>query len=226
MGLMTRKIAIFGGTFNPIHQAHLRAAVEIREGFGLDAVYLIPSASPPHKARADLAPAADRMAMVQAAIAGHGGLRASDIELKRQGPSYTIDTVCAFRRHLPKRAWLYLIMGLDAFLEIETWKSYEDLLHIVPLIVINRPDDQGRVQPSLNHAVSELLNQGGLQGYTCSLDTPCFTHCEKQPIFTFKVTPMSISATHIRDQLRQRHAIDFLVPDAVRNYIDAKGLYQ
>ena len=223
---MTQKIGIFGGTFNPIHLAHLRAAVEIREGFGLDAVYLVPSASPPHKEHTELTPAADRMAMVHAAIEGHDGLRASDIELKRQGPSYTIDTVCAFRRHLPKQAWLYLIMGLDAFLEIETWKSYRDLLHIVPLIVINRPDDQGRLQPSVNHAVSELLNKGGLQGYTCSMETPCFTHSEKQPIFTFKVTAMTISATHIRNQLRQHHAIDFLVPDAVRNYIDAKGLYR
>jgi len=223
---MSHKIGIFGGTFNPIHLAHLRAAVEIREGFGLDAVYLIPSASPPHKEQADLAPAADRLAMVQAAIAGHDGLRASDIELKRRGPSYTIDTVCAFRRHLPKDAWLYLVLGLDAFLEIETWKSYQDLLHIVPLIVIDRPDDKGRLQPSLNHAVSELLNQGALQGYTCAMDTPCFRHCEKQPIFTYKVTAMKISATRIRHQLRQHRAIDFLVPDAVRTYIDAQGLYR
>ena len=154
---MAKKIGIFGGTFNPIHVGHLRAAVEIQEGFGLDAVYLIPSASPPHKGRANLAPAADRMAMVQKAIEGHRGLRASDIELKRKGPSFTIDTVCSFRKHLPEDAWLYLVMGLDAFLEIETWKSYQDLLHIIPLIVINRPDHQGRLQPSVTHAVKDLL---------------------------------------------------------------------
>lgn len=223
---MPKKIGIFGGTFNPIHIGHLRAAVEIREGFGLDAVYLIPSASPPHKGTDDLAPAEDRMAMVRQAIAGHGGLRASDIELKREGPSYTIDTVCAFRKHLPEASWLYLIMGLDAFLEIETWKSYEDLLHIIPLIVINRPDAEGRLQPSVNQAVSNLLSQGQLQGYTCSRDTPCFTHCEKQPIFTFKITAMNLSATRIRDQIRQRRAIDFLVPESVRRYIETKGLYR
>lgn len=223
---MAKKIGIFGGTFNPIHLAHLRTAVEIREGFGLDAVYLIPSASPPHKGRADLAPAADRMAMVQAAIAGHSGLRTSDIELKRQGPSFTIDTVCAFRRYLPEDTWLYLILGLDAFLEIETWKSYQDLLHTIPLIVVNRPDAQGRLQPSVSRAVSDLMSQGALEGYTCSMDTPCFTHCEKQPIFTFKVTAMTISASHIRGQIRQNRAIDFLVPEAVRAYIDAKGLYR
>ena len=223
---MARKIAIFGGTFNPIHFGHLRAAVEIREGFELDAVYLIPSASPPHKGRANLAPATDRMAMVKRAIEGHRGLRASDIELKREGPSFTIDTVCTFRKHLPEEAWLYLIMGLDAFLEIETWKSYQDLLHIVPLIVINRPDHRGRLQPSVNHAVKELLTQGALQGYECALETACFTHCEKQPIFTFNVTGLNISATHIRDQIRRHKAIDFLVPDSVRQYIDTKGLYR
>jgi len=223
---MARKIAIFGGTFNPIHFGHLRAAVEIREGFELDAVYLIPSASPPHKDSADLAPAQDRMAMVKKAIEGHRGLRTSDIELKRKGPSFTIDTVCAFRKHLPEEAWLYLVIGLDAFLEIETWKSYQDLLHIVPLIVINRPDHQGRLHPSVNNAVKDLLSQGELQGYTCSADTPCFTHCEKQPIFTFNVTGLNISSTHIRDQIRRHKAIDFLVPESVRQYIDAKGLYR
>ena len=223
---MARKIGIFGGTFNPIHFGHLRAAVELREGFGLDAVYLIPSASPPHKDHDNLAPAADRMDMVKCAIEGHRGLRASDIELKRQGPSFTIDTICAFRKHLPDDAWLYLIIGIDAFLEIETWKSYEDLLHIIPLIVINRPDRKGRIQPSVNNAVTALLAKSALQGYECSMDTPCFTHCEKQPIFTFNVTAMDISSTHIREQIGQNRPIDFLVPEAVRKYIDAKGLYR
>ena len=223
---MAAKIGIFGGTFNPIHLGHLRAAVELQEGFGLDAIYLIPSASPPHKDHADLAPATDRMEMVTRAIAGHEGLRTSHIELKRQGPSFTIDTVCAFRKHLPKDTWLYLIMGLDAFLEIETWKSYQDLLHVVPLIVMNRPDQQGRIQPSVSNAVSTLLAQGALQGYECSMDSPCFTHCEKQPIFTYNVTAMDISSTHIRNQLRQNRAIDFLVPESVREYIAAKGLYR
>lgn len=223
---MAKKIGIFGGTFNPIHFGHLRAAVELREGFGLDAVYLIPSASPPHKDHTHLAPATDRMEMVTRAIVNHTGLRASDIELKRQGLSFTIDTVCAFRKHLPEDTWLYLIMGLDAFLEIETWKSYQDLLHTVPLIVMNRPDQQGRIRSSANFAVSALLEQGELQGYECSMDSPCFTHCEKQPIFTFNVTAMDISSTQIRDKIRQNRAIDFLVPESIREYIAAKGLYR
>ena len=180
----------------------------------------------PPRPTTELAPATDRMEMVTRAIAGHAGLRVSSIELKRQGPSFTIDTVCAFRKHLPKDTWLYLIIGLDAFLEIETWKSYQDLLHVVPLIVMNRPDQQGRIQPSVSNAVSALLEQGALQGYECSMDSPCFTHCEKQPIFTYNVTAMDISSTRIRDQIRQHLAIDFLVPESVREYIAAKGLYR
>jgi nicotinate-nucleotide adenylyltransferase len=117
-------------------------------------------------------------------------------------------------------------MGLDTFLEIETWQSYEDLLHIIPLIVINRPDREGRLQPSVDHAVATLLEQSSLKGYTCAMDTPCFTHCEKQPIFTYNITAMDISSTAIRQLVRQHKNIAFLVPEPVQEYIDAKGLYR
>ena len=129
---MLKKIGILGGTFDPIHLGHLRAAVEIQEGFGLDAIYLIPAAIPPHKQRSDIAAPADRLEMVRRATQGLPELRVSDVELKRQGPSYTIDTICAFRDMQSENVGTYLIVGIDAFLEIDTWKSYQDLLHIVP----------------------------------------------------------------------------------------------
>jgi nicotinate-nucleotide adenylyltransferase len=221
-----KKIGIFGGTFDPIHLGHLRAAVEIREGFALDAVYLIPSATPPHKTRSDISPPEDRLEMVRRGIGNTKGLRVSDIELKRQGPSYTIDTVCAFRKNLPSNVWLYLIMGLDAFLEISTWKSYEELLHLVPLIIINRPDPDGRLHTSINNAIDTLMARGELKGYTCSMDSPCYTHCEKQPIFTFNVTALDIAASRIRETIRRGGAIDFLVPPGVADFIHEKRLYQ
>ena len=221
-----KKIGLFGGTFDPVHLGHLRAAVEIREGFTLDVVYLIPSASPPHKSRSDISPPEDRLEMVRRAIANTDGLRVSDLELKRQGPSYTIDTVCAFRKNLPASVWLYLIMGLDAFLEISTWKSYEELMHLVPLIIINRPNPEGRLHISINHAIDTLLARGELDGYTCALDSPCYTHCEKQPIFTFNVTALDIAASRIREAVRRGTAIDFLVTPGVADFIKAKGLYR
>ena len=223
---MLSKIGILGGTFDPIHLGHLRAAVEIQEGFGLDAVYLIPAAVPPHKPRQDIAAPEDRLEMLRQATEDLPELRVSDIELKRQGPSYTIDTICAFREKLPPKVWVYLIMGIDAFLEINTWKSYEDLLHIVPSIVINRPAAEGRIQPSLENAIETLMRSGELAGYECSLSTPCYTHCDKQPIFTFNVTPMEISSTRIRELVKKGQRIDYLVPPRVQAYIQAKGLYK
>ena len=223
---MLSKIGILGGTFDPIHLGHLRAAIEIQEGFGLDAVYLIPAAIPPHKQRGDIAAPEDRLEMVQRATEDLSVLRVSDIELKRRGPSYTIDTICAFREKLPPKVWVYLIMGIDAFLEIRTWKAYEDLLHIVPSIVINRPTPEGHVRASLENAIETLMRSGALAGYECSMDTPCYEHCEKQPIFTFNVTPMEISSTQIRELIRQGRRIDYLVPPRVQAYIEAKGLYR
>jgi nicotinate-nucleotide adenylyltransferase len=220
-----KKIGIFGGTFNPVHLGHLRAALEVQRGFGLDAVFLIPSASPPHKEAGDVVAAADRLEMVRRCVSGVPGLRVSDIELKREGPSYTIDTICAFRQIVPQDVWLYLIIGLDAFEEIATWKSYEDLLRLVPLIVISRPgvgdDPQG-----LDRAITRLLQHGELAGYACAPETPCFRHCEKQPIFTFNVTAMDIASSRIRGMVKQGEPIDFLVPEAVNAYIKERGLYR
>jgi nicotinate-nucleotide adenylyltransferase len=219
-----RKIGIFGGTFNPVHVGHLRSAVEVCQGFGLDAVYLVPSASPPHKPPDNLAPAADRLAMVARAVENRARLRVSDLELKRPGPSFTIDTVCAFRKHLPAGVWLYLIMGVDAFREIETWKSYRELLHLAPLIILDRPGSP----PSLSGgkaAVEDLLRTEALDGYECEPDAPCYRHCEQQPIFVYNVTPLDISSTRIRKLLGQGEPIDFLVPEVVQRYIVEKGLY-
>lgn len=219
-----KKIGIFGGTFNPIHLAHLRAALEVQMGFGLDAVFLIPSATPPHKDAGAVAEAADRLEMVQRAVEDVPQLRVSDIEIKRQGPSYTIDTICAFRKLLPEEVWLYLIIGLDAFLEIATWKSYQDLLRLVPLIVISRPGIAG--PQDLNRAIARLIEQNELAGYECAPENPCFRHCEKQPIFTFNVTAMDIASTRIRDMVRRGEPIDYLVPPAVNAYIKERGLYR
>ena len=98
------KIGLFGGTFNPIHFGHLRAALEVREGCGLDRVLLIPAAVPPHKESGALAAAADRLRMIELAVEGEPGITVSDVETRRGGPSYTVDTVRHFHRELPAGA--------------------------------------------------------------------------------------------------------------------------
>ncbi|HSM73080.1 MAG TPA: nicotinate (nicotinamide) nucleotide adenylyltransferase, partial [Desulfobacterales bacterium] len=117
------RIGLFGGTFNPIHLGHLRSAQEVLEAFDLQRILLIPSALPPHKEPEFLANAADRLAMIRQATLGHTGLSVSDVEITRPGPSYTIDTVRFFKRSLPADTRLFLVVGLDAFLEIDSWKA-------------------------------------------------------------------------------------------------------
>ncbi|HEX5679502.1 MAG TPA: nicotinate-nucleotide adenylyltransferase, partial [Desulfobacterales bacterium] len=107
------RVGLFGGTFNPIHFGHLRAALEVKEGFGLTQIFLIPAAIPPHKAREGVAPAADRLRMIGLAVDGEPGLTPSDVEIRRSGPSDTIDTVRHFQREFAGAAEIFLIMGLD-----------------------------------------------------------------------------------------------------------------
>jgi nicotinate-nucleotide adenylyltransferase len=141
------RIGLFGGTFNPIHCGHIAVAQQLQRGFPLDRIYLVPSRLPPHKSCSDLAQAAHRLAMIELALAEVKGdtLRLSDIELKREGPSYTVDTVAAFRKELSPDDELYLIMGADAFLELDSWRQWRALLAAVSLIVMSRPGSTGKV---------------------------------------------------------------------------------
>ena len=116
-------VGLFGGTFNPVHLGHLRTAQEVLEEFGLDHIRFIPAANPPHKDCHDLVDGSQRLAMLKRAISGNSGFVASDAELKRAGRSYTIDTVRQMVRELGPDAGCYLILGLDAFMEIDTWKD-------------------------------------------------------------------------------------------------------
>jgi nicotinate-nucleotide adenylyltransferase len=133
------RLGLFGGTFNPIHIGHLRAAVEVREAFNLDKLLLIPSASPPHKNAGDIASAEDRLEMVRLAVKGTPYLEASDVELARSGLSYTIETLRYFQGHFGPGSTIHFIVGVDAFSEITTWKSYKQLFATAHFIVMTRP---------------------------------------------------------------------------------------
>src|SRR5262249_32963665 len=123
----SRRIGLFGGSFNPVHFGHLRAAEEGREGAGLEEVWLLLAAQPPHKHAHDVAAPDDRRRMLELAIGGAPHLKIETCELERSGPSYTIDTVHALR-HAHPRLEISLILGLDAFREIHSWHRYADLL--------------------------------------------------------------------------------------------------
>lgn len=219
------RIGLFGGTFNPIHFGHLRAALEVREGFGLDQVLLIPAAVPPHKDRGALAAAADRLRMIELAAEGMPGMAASDVEIRRAGSSYTVDTVRHFHRELPAGTDIFLIVGLDAFLEIDTWKSFRELLALVPVIVISRPDASLRSAGAEREAVADFIHSRIAPSCTLSMD-PAGFRCEGvRGVTLFPVTALDISSRRIRELAAAGRSIRFLVPEPVRHHIKAKGLY-
>ncbi len=220
------KIGLFGGTFNPVHLGHLRAAVEVREGFELDEIYLIPAALPPHKASGELAASGDRLNMLNLALGTARGLKVSDVELKRSGPSYTIDTVAHFKRSLSPESRLFLIMGLDAFLEIDTWKSYRQLLAQIPFIVINRPHADRQTAGDPWKLLDDYLATELGAEYAFSASRSAYLGSDQQPIYVWEVTALDISSTRIRRAVREGRPIDYWVPTRVAEYIRTKGIYK
>jgi len=216
------RIGLFGGTFNPIHIGHIKVSAEIKEAFELDRIYMIPSAIPPHKVSKEIADAKDRLEMTRLAVSGLEGYNVSDIELKRSGPSYTVDTINHFKKTLPADALLYLILGIDAFLEIDTWMSYKELFKMLPFIVMSRPEKSNivtseQLESYIYHNVSE--------NYAFQKQENRFVDNRYQPIYVFNVAPYKISSTDIREKIRKNEPVGELVPGKVENYIRDKGLY-
>ena len=127
------RLGIFGGTFNPIHRGHIQVAKDVLRLYRMTRICFLPCASPPHKTEKGLAEAKDRYQMVSLALAGQSDLVVSDVEIRRPGPSYTIDTLHHFKRREAQGMQLFFILGLDAFLEIHTWKSYREMFRLAAL---------------------------------------------------------------------------------------------
>ncbi len=141
-----RRICLFGGTFDPIHSAHLRVAAEAAERFHLDRVFFVPAGSPPHKAAAGLTPYEDRFRMVEIACAPYPLFEASRLE-QGEARSYTFDTVQRFRQMLGSADELFFLIGADAFDELESWKNWRELLQLIEFIVVTRPGGAYKVPP-------------------------------------------------------------------------------
>lgn len=220
------RIGLFGGTFDPIHFGHLRAGIEVKEGFDLDACYLIPAAIPPHKRSDTVVNADDRLEMIRLAITGYAGFVLSDVELRRSGPSYTVDTVATFKGRLPDTCELFWILGIDAFLEIHTWKSYRKLMQLLPFIVMTRPgeDWDGGANPRL--VMKKYLHAHVSDTYVFSESTKSFVNATLQPVFVHDITLIDISSSKIRKLIKTGKSIHFLVPERVGKFIRDKGLYR
>lgn len=215
------RIGLFGGTFNPIHFGHINVSTEIKKKFELDTIYMIPSAIPPHKRRQEVADAQDRLNMTRLAVSGLEGYLVSDVELTRSGPSYTIDTINYFSKILPENAETYLILGMDAFLEIDTWMSYKELFTKLPLIIMSRPGTDYLKFQQLKKYIQDKISDH----YWFEEKTNCFVHHQKRSIYLVKVTPYDISSTEIRKRIHQQKPLQNIIPEPVEQYIRSEGLY-
>lgn len=206
-------LGILGGTFDPIHIGHLRAALEVAQEFGLKRSLLIPAGIPPHKVRADITPFRDRYEMIKRAIEGEGLLAASDMEGRRPGPSYTVETLRYFYENGIET---YFMVGSEAFLEIHTWKDYKQLFGMTNFLILLRKEEHlARISAYL-----QSLNLGILNEACCdwALDS-------QKKIVCFRPTPIEISGSMIRRLRQEGKSIRYLVPDSVYDYIVKNGLY-
>ncbi len=220
------RIGLFGGTFNPIHRGHLWAASEVIKRYNLDQIFLIPAALPPHKTPGLVAKADDRLKMINLAIADLSALTVSDVELNRPGLSYTIDTIRHFKHTLAKDARIYLIMGLDAFLEIHTWKSHQDLLEQMAFIVMARPG-QDYIGAQQGWRILESYLKSTLSAnYQFDAAQARYTSEGNQPVHICDIKAMDISSTKIREKVKRKQSIENFVTPEVTDYIRLKGLYK
>jgi nicotinate-nucleotide adenylyltransferase len=210
-------IGLMGGTFNPVHCAHLRIAEEARDLCGLDRVLFIPAADPPHKPLAGDVSFTVRCEMVRLAIAGNPAFELSDIEGQREGKSYSIDTIGFFRTHRPDDK-LFFIIGSDSFLEIGLWHRYAEIFRLCSLIVVERP---GRPVEEPLEALPVAIR--GEFSYT---DAPHrLQHASGRLVHFLKGRPLDISSTGIRSLVAAGSSITHLVPSAVEAYIKSQRIY-
>lgn len=200
-------------------------AEEVKAGFDLETIYFIPSSVPPHKGLRELADAKDRFQMIDMAISPYSGFELSDVEIERRGPSYSIDTVNYFKSTISGATPCYLIVGMDAFLEFDTWRSFQTFFDLISFIVMTRPADADGQSRSPSVRMEQYIYAHIDRQYKFVPRSSCFEHPRKKPVYLYHVTPVDVSSTRIRELVRQGASIKNLVPAAVENYIHDKGLY-
>ena len=211
------KLGILGGTFNPIHLAHLRIAEAAREAVGLEQVLFIPAADPPHKPLAGGVPFEQRYEMVRLAIAGHPTFAISNIEAKRRGKSYTVETLHLLRKERPADE-LHFIIGSDSFLEIGLWHRFAEIFALASLVVMTRPGSA--VTEPIQQLPDEVRGQFREQG-ACLL-----LHTSGTAIRFVEDCSLEISSSGLRELVAAGRSLRYLVPPAVETYIVQKGLYR
>jgi nicotinate-nucleotide adenylyltransferase len=216
------KIGIFGGTFNPVHYGHLRAAEEVQEAFTVDRFLFVPTGQPPLK-RSTISDPHHRYEMTKIALRGNKFFEISDIETKSEGPSYSIETV----RRLKNRYGscdLFFIIGIDAFLDLPKWRYPDRLIEIANFIIISRPGCcfsdlfSSPYFPGITKKRLREFDSGRGRRITLQFKTG-------KKAFLFKITGIDISASHIRTLMKRGKSIKYLLPESVESYIISHKLY-
>ncbi|MFC4766285.1 nicotinate-nucleotide adenylyltransferase [Effusibacillus consociatus] len=197
------KIGLFGGTFDPVHIGHLVAARLAKEALKLDRVIFIPAGVPPHKNGFGLTPAAKRLQMAVLAVGYEPDFQVSDWELQQEGPSYTVDTLEHFASQFPDDE-LYFIMGADMLCDLPNWQSPTRILELASLIGMTRPGF------AMDECRSTLRR--------------VFPRSEER-IHYVEMPGLEISSTWLRERLRERKSVDYLIPERVIRFIEENGLY-
>jgi len=207
--------AIFGGSFNPIHLGHLLMADEMLERLALDRVVFVPAAAPPHKPAAGLAPAEHRYEMVRLAVAGHAGFEMSDLELRRPGPSFTVDTVEALAGRGDE---LFLLIGSETFLDLLSWRQPRRIVELARLVVVPRT---GSAFDPESAAAQKVLREIGAERFVGADDPLTPT-----TVVVVHAASLPISASDLRGRAAQGRSLAFRVPEAVSAYIGRHRLYR
>jgi nicotinate-nucleotide adenylyltransferase len=201
------QIGLLGGSFDPIHIGHLVVAEQARVRLGLERVLFVPSCLPPHKLGKELAPAEDRLRMVELAIADNPAFEASDIELRRDGPSYSIHTVKQLRAQSDEALDIHFLIGADTLPELPTWHRTAELADLCKFVVFSRPGESlDALEP-----LREILSDEQVAAIASR---------------RFEMPPIGVSSTQIRCHVREGISIRYLVPEPVRQYILERGLYR
>jgi nicotinate-nucleotide adenylyltransferase len=217
-GVVIVRVGLFGGTFNPVHWGHLRSAEEIRELFNLERVIFIPTNISPHKESQELVSPHHRFTMLNLAVAGNPFFVASDIELKRAGTSYSIETMNYFKQTAQEEIIPFFIVGVDAFLEIGTWKKYQELFSLCNFIVMTRPRYEIK-------ELQQLIPHQVMKEFSYCPDEKRFIHSSQFSIYLAEITAMDISSQAIRARVKNSRSVTYLLPQAVERYIEEHALY-
>ena len=210
------RVAVFGGSFNPIHHGHLLLADEMIEALALDRVLFVPAGQPPHKPPSAVAPAADRHAMVKLATADHPRFAVSDLELRRPGPSYTVDTLEALAASGDR---LLLLIGSETFLDLLSWRTPRRIAELAQLVVVPRT---GSAFDPDSAAAQKVLREIGADGFAAVPGTAG----SARAVLIAHVTSLPLSASDLRRRAREGRSLAFRLPDAVVDYIRTHRLYE